>query len=235
MTLALRALRLRWRRLVKPRQVTLDGIKIFTDPAVLPHSVRVALFKETYEDYERQLIREYLEPGDRVLEIGTGIGFVSLLCASICSPDNVLSYEANPLLEPVIRKNYALNGMQPNLRMRAITPDGRPVAFFRNDNIISSSTKEREGFSEKLEVESDAFDEVIRRHRPDVIIMDVEGAEIELLSQSSLQGVRHIIAELHPHITGEDQVAKMVESLRAKGFTVRSQAHRTVLLNSGHA
>ena len=93
--------------------------------------VRSALFKGTYEDNERRLVRGLLKPGDRVLEIGTGIGLVSLVCAKICGAGNVLSYEANPQLERIIRKNYELNGLTPNLRMRAVTTDGRSVSFFR--------------------------------------------------------------------------------------------------------
>lgn len=230
MTNPFRSLKLHWRRLLDQREITLDGVRISTDPAMLPRFVRSALFKETYEDYERQLVQEHLKPGDRVLEIGAGIGFISLLCAKICGPENVVSYEANPLLEPIIRANYALNGMTPSLRMRAITTDGQPIAFFRNNNIVSSSVKERQGFSERLEVQSDAFDEVIRKQRPDTIIMDVEGAEIELLSQSALEGIKRIVVEVHPHITGNDKVEGMLDALRTKGFIVQSEAHKTILL-----
>lgn len=228
-----RSLKLHWRRLLNVQEVTLDGVRISTSPEVLPRFVRSALFKETYESHERQLVRGLLAPNDQVLEIGTGIGFVSLLCARLCGPQNVVSYEANPLLEQVIRNNYALNGMTPNLRMRAITTDGEPIAFFRSDNIVSSSTKERGGHAEKMSVQSDRFDDVLAEHRPDVVIMDVEGAEIELLSSSTLSGVKHIVVEIHPHITGEDKVAAMLQALQNKGFKLKVEAHKTILLSAG--
>jgi FkbM family methyltransferase len=231
MTSPFRNVRLHWRRLRDLREITLDGVRVSTDPKLVPRSVRTALFKESYESHERRLVRDVLTPGDRVLEIGTGIGVVSLTCASICGPDRVLSYEANPLLEPIIRRNYALNGWTPMLRMRAVTTDGQPVALHRNDNIVSSSIAERAGFAEKILVASDPFDQVIAEHRPDAVIMDVEGAEIELLTASALRGVKHIIAEIHPHITGDDKVAQMLDAVRAKGFGLRSQAHKTVVLS----
>ena len=160
-----RNLKLHWHRLLNLKEIVLDDVRIWTDAAAVPKFVRSALFKGTYEDNERRLVRGLLKPGDRVLEIGTGIGLVSLVCAKICGAENVLSYEANPQLERIIRKNYELNGLTPNLRMRAITTDGRPVSFFRNDNIVSSSIAERTGFAEKMSVESDRFDDIIGKHR----------------------------------------------------------------------
>lgn len=226
-----RSLKLYWHRLRDTQQITLDGIRISTEKESLPRFVRSSLFKGTYESHERTLARALLRPGDRVLEIGTGIGVVSLLSASICGEGNVLSYEANPRLEEIIRKNYALNGLTPNLRMRAITTDGQPVTFFRSDNIVSSSTKDRGGHSETLTVASDPLDDVIAQHRPGVVIMDVEGAEIELLSGSNLDGVRHIVVEIHPHITGQEKITAMLMKLESTGFSRQSEAHKTILLS----
>lgn len=227
----LRNLKLHWRRLRNVQEIRLDGIKISTAPDAVPRFVRSALFKETYEVHERKLAHQLLSPGDRVLEIGAGIGVISLLCARICGVENVVSYEANPLLEPVIRKNYALNGLTPNLRMRAITVDGRPITFFRNDNIVSSSTKDRGSHAEQITVESDRLEDVVADHRPDIIIMDVEGAEIDLLCASGLAGVKHIIVEIHPHITGEGQISEMLAQLETRGFHQKAEAHKTLLLS----
>lgn len=228
MSSLLRTLKLHWRRLLNLQTMAIDGVTVSTDPAAIPRSVRSALFKENYEDHERALVRQFLKPGDRVLEIGTGIGFVSILCARIAGEGQVRSYEANPRLEPIIRGNYALNGLKPDLRMRAITVTGEPISFFRNDNIISSSTRERGGFAEKITVESDALEAVIAEFRPTVIIMDVEGAEVDLLAKSTLADVRDIVVEVHPHITGEDQVAAMRTAVEQRGFSARDRSHKTI-------
>ena len=231
MTSPLRNLKLHWRRLTDAQEVVLDGVRISTAANTLPRFVRSALFKESYEFHERQLVREKLSPGDRVLEIGCGVGFISLLCAKRCGAENVLSYEANPLLEQIIRGNYALNGLTPNLRMRAITTNAEPITFYRSDNIVSSSTKDRGAHAETMIVESDRLDDVVASHRPNVVIMDVEGAEIELLSTSELEGVKHIIVEVHPHITGEASIQEMVEKTNRLGFKIEAEAHRTILLS----
>ncbi|KAB2660451.1 MAG: hypothetical protein DVB32_05290 [Verrucomicrobia bacterium] len=133
------------RRLLKAETVTIDGVTATTDPKWVSKAVRNGLFKETYEEPERILTRGALTKGDRVLEVGGGVGFVSLICAKICGAENVLTYEANPSMQAVIKKNFELNGLTPQLRSKAITSDGGEATFFISDNIISSSLYEREG------------------------------------------------------------------------------------------
>jgi FkbM family methyltransferase len=210
-----------FRRLFNVKTITLDGIVVATDLETLGKQVRDGLFKGTYEEPERILIRQALQANDRVLEIGGGIGFVSLLCAKICGPANVLTYEANPLMIETIQANYALNGIAPTLRAKAITAREREVTFFVNDNIISSSLHERkEGRAQT--VAADPLDEVIAEWKPTAIVMDVEGAETTILTASALRGVKKLILELHPHIVGADAIAKMVQHLNKLGFREQS-------------
>ena len=53
--------------------------------------------------------------------------------------------------------------------------------------------------------------------------MDVEGAEIELLANSKLNGVVQMIVELHPHITGDEKIFYLNERLEAIDFAVVAQ------------
>jgi FkbM family methyltransferase len=223
----MRSLRKRFRYLTDARTVTIDGVRIVSDKARIPEQLRALLYREVYEDTERNLLLRVLSPGMKVLEIGTGIGFISLLSTRLCGEGNVLSYEANGSLEPMIRENYGLNGLRPNLKMRAVTADGQPIRFFRNDNIISSSVYDRKMDAQEVVVESDAFGAVIADFNPDVLIMDVEGAEVDLFQSVDLGRIRHIVVELHPHIVGEDKIAAVVARLKGQGFAVRQQDRKT--------
>lgn len=113
----------------------------------------------------------------KVLEIGTGIGFISLLASRIVGDKNVFCYEANSSLEASIRRNYALNNLHPQLTMKAVKVDGQPVTFFQSENIISSSVFDRARNDQKTLVESVQFQSVLYEVKPDVLIMDIEGAE----------------------------------------------------------
>lgn len=208
------------------RTVTLGGIVIDTTAGRIPENVRELIFREIYEDTERDLIGRILKPGTRTLEIGTGIGFVSLVAARMCGENNVFCYEANPELEATIRRNFALNGMTPNLTMRAVTVDGAPITFFKSDNIISSSLYDRKRDDKQIVVESEALSAVLEKHDPAALIMDVEGAEIQLL-EVDLKNVIDIIVELHPHIVGEAAIAALIASLKDRGYAMRSNNRKT--------
>lgn len=220
------------RRLFNVKTITLDGIVVSTELGTISKQVRDGLFKGTYEEPERILIREALQPGDRVLEIGGGIGFVSLLCAKICGAANVLTYEANPRMIETIQRNYSLNGMAPTLRAKAITARDREVTFFVNDNIISSSLHERKDGRAQT-VPADPLDEVIAEWKPTVIVMDVEGAETSILPASNLDGVKTLILELHPHIVSEAAIAAMKGHLQKLGFRETRTIHKSTFFLRG--
>lgn len=227
----MRNLKLRWRRLRDVKEIELHSVRVKCGKDDVPRSVRSALFKETYEEFECRMVLSALRPGDRVLEIGCGIGLVSLLATRVVGEGNVLSCEANRSLEHLIRSNYALNGWQPSLVMKPVTADGRDVVFHNNENLVTSSTFERNlpGVAER--VESVAIEDVIASHRPNVIIMDVEGAEAELLQETDLKGIELIIVEMHPHIVGEDKIQKVFDALLVLGFKISKQEHKTYVLS----
>jgi len=224
-----RNLRLQYHRWRNTPIRALDGVRVHSG-ADQARAVRNGLYKNTYEDGERALLKAVLKPGDRVLEIGGGIGFVGLLATRLAGPGSTVSYEANPKLEPVIRANYALNAAAPELRMRAITPDGKPVTFHQSDNVVSSSLYARAETQHQITVESDALDAALAELKPTVIVMDVEGAEVDLFAGVSLAGVRAMVVELHPHIVGQDRIDALLAGLAEDGFRVESQLRKNVLL-----
>jgi len=226
----MRNIRMHWFRFLNPSTLKVHGVKLRTGKNDIPKSVRSHLFKGIYEAFECDMVKKNVQQGDRVLEIGTGIGMVSLLATKKAGEGNVLSCEANPRLEKVIRANYELNGWQPNLLMKAVTSDGRDLVFHQDPNILSSSSFERDLNLDTITVPSVAMYEVMAAHNPNVLIVDVEGGEIEILPNVDLSGVKAIIIELHPHIIGEDKVADLLRLLDEQGLRVAAREHKTYLL-----
>lgn len=226
---ALVNLHYRFRRLSGLTRVSIDGVVIDIAPELLNRTLARAVLRGSYEGPERKLAKAVLRRGMSVVEIGAGIGLVGLLAARLVEDGQVVSYEANPDLERVIRRNYDLNARHPTLDMRAVTKDGFAVRFFRNSNVVSSSLLDRKTpDAQQISVESVRLQDVIAENKPDVLIMDVEGAEVSLLGESDLGGVQHIIAELHPHIVGEDAINQLIATLETKGFVVAEQIKKTV-------
>ena len=206
--------------------VKINGVRVISDKSRVPPYLRDLMFREAYEDTERNILLKMLKPGVRVLEIGTGIGFIALLAAKICGEKNVWTFEANPRVESLIRDNFHLNGNSPRLTMRAITIDGRDLSFNAAENIISSSAFDRDGASESITVKSEVFRDVLDNHNPDVLIMDVEGGEYELLMQSQ-HLPNDILVELHPHIIGQEKVDEIVAYLDGIGYVIRASDRKS--------
>lgn len=224
-----RNLRRQWHLTMATARYTHWGVDLKTGPSDIPKTVRSHVFKGGYEAVEAELVKGILKPSDRVLEVGTGIGFVSILCAKLASEGHVTSYEANPALEQIIRDNYALNDLSPDLRMKAVTVDGSPIRFFADPNILSSSLIDRDIASNEITVDSDPIADVMAEVAPNVIVMDVEGAEVDLLPAADLSNVRAMVVEVHPHIVGVAKIAAMDEALAEQGLLPTKSLHKTVL------
>lgn len=224
-----RSLRAFWHSKMHSKTVTLGGVTLQAEAHIVGNDVRNHLIRGEYEFAELYLLRTLLKPGDRVLEFGAGLGAIGLAAARIVGAENVISFEANPRLETVIRENYRLNSLEPELCMQAVTVDGTPVTFHITASMLSSSIHDR-GETEEVTVESTAINDAIKTHAPSVLVVDVEGAETDLLPAADLDGVRAILVETHAKVTGQDAVDEMVTALLQKGFSVKEDLHRNLLL-----
>jgi tRNA A58 N-methylase Trm61 len=52
-----------------------------------------------------------IRPTDRVLEIGTAAGAITMAVAAIVAPANVITYDANPAMVADARRNFTANYM----------------------------------------------------------------------------------------------------------------------------
>jgi FkbM family methyltransferase len=87
------------------------GVKVPPNPLIGPYSRRM-LKEGTYEAHEVKAALKLVVPGDRVLELGAGIGVTGAVVALNRFPERVLCYEPNPnLIEPILRL-HALNGLE---------------------------------------------------------------------------------------------------------------------------
>lgn len=223
-----RTLRERWYRLSGQKSVSFDGVRLHAVGDGIPDEVTRLLRRGDYEFAERKLLLSILQADDRVLEVGAGIGALGLVAARICGPGNVLSYEPNPKTIPLIEANHTLNKLHPGIREKAITADGGSITFFRTGNIISSSLIERD-LSEAITVGSDRLSDAIAEFQPTILLMDAEGAELELLPAADLSSLRALVIETHAKITGAASVANLKAHLEAQGFRIAEDVNNNIL------
>jgi FkbM family methyltransferase len=165
------------------------------------------------------LIRE----GDRVLELGAGIGLVGGVIARNRAVERIISFEANPDLIPVARALYALNGLQTiELRNQLVLsgPD-QPASLpfhIHGSYLGSSLLLGADRAKRTVEIPTADWAGIVADLRPTVLVMDIEGGELALLEHADLSGLRAVILELHPKAYGEDGTAACRKRLRQSGL-----------------
>lgn len=207
------------------------GIDVPSSP-FLTATRRRRITEGRYEAEEIAGALAVVRPGDRVLEMGAGLGVVSAVVAANAKPEAILTFEANPALVPHIRALHVQNGLQDRIELRnavLMTASERPPTrrfhvrkSFLGSSLVDSPTRA----ARTVDVPTESFDDVLRAFRPDVLIMDIEGGELEFLSHAELRGIRAVVIEFHPRVYGQEGMKACKDRLRAMGFQ-RSGEHST--------
>lgn len=176
--------------------------------------------------YERQEIAGALKvitSDDVVLELGAGLGIVGAVTQVNTSPRKLYAYEANPDLIPHIKALHARNQLEGKIELRnrvlMIGPD-RPetVSFYVQNSFLGSSTlKKALRKTQTVSVETADFNAVLAETGATVLVMGIEGGELELLHGADLSGIRAIVLEFHPEAYGAHGMKTCKDLLRDAG------------------
>ena len=213
-------------------EVTLDGIKL--DVSKLSITLRECLLENYYENAERALCRKHLVQGDRVLEVGSAIGAVALVCQKEVGITDYICVEANPETIQVLESNHKLNGFKPRVIHAALAPSAGEVSFTISSFFPTDSLLSRKGGGDLRVITVPAktlhglFEEC--PFQPNVLIMDIEGAEQFIDFTALPPSVEKIIIETHPGMIGWPATWNVIGSLISFGFKAVAQEHESVLL-----
>ena len=200
------------------------GLRFPRDRDFISRRTEKALTSEGYEDKETRAVVQLLRRDDRVLELGSGIGYMSTLMARRRPLEAIETYEANPWLMPFIRAVHALNDRDDIVSHNAILSDGPgdPVPFYiRRDFLGSSMCLEDDPDSvvETVEVPRMDIHAVTARLKPTFLVCDIEGAEAHLLPAADLSHLRAAVVELHPQWIGQAGVQAVFDAFHRAGLT----------------
>lgn len=207
----------RYRQITKPKIVKIDGIKIFVSDNIQGDILRT-IYTETYEGSELRIIKSQLEPDDIVMELGTGIGFISSYCAKQIGSERVFTFEANPQLESDIFRNYKLNNVAPNLEMCILGEQSGEQTFYLQKDYWTSSAMLTSSYHQQIQVQVKSFNEAIAQIKPTFLIVDIEGGEYDLFKYSDLSNVNKICVELHYDVLGKEKTKFILSKLADWGF-----------------
>lgn len=200
----------------------LDDIALEVPVDQLNDPLRESLHDGRFERHERVLAQQLLHPNDRVLDLGAGTGAISVTAARVVGPEKLISVEANPHMLPVLRRNLARNlPALPDIRAGAIVGEdhhGETLDFWLADAFWSGSNVIERSEAQRIEVPALRFAPIAAAHKTSALIMDIEGAELEVLGEDLPESLRLIIVELHPMIYGDEILAQVLDGMSDRGW-----------------
>ncbi len=203
--------------------ITTSGIKVPFIPEIITPKIEKPMRNNRYEKGELKGLRANVQAGDRVLELGGGIGLISTAAAQKDGVGQVTTIEANPRIIPVIRETHRLNGIRGvDLRNGVVSSgSGENVDFYiRKDFWASSMEPDSRPYEAVESLPNFDIRDLVGELKPTVIVCDIEGAELGLFDKVDLSGVRMVILELHPKVYGQEQMAMIINMMLHKGFSI---------------
>lgn len=149
-------------------------------------------------------VREAIDPGDAVVEIGAGFGVCTVWAAREAGTEGrVLSFEANAEQTRVVREALELTGQ--------VAGEDLLERVDVRQALVGSDLETYGSMAGAARVEPASLPDC------DVLTMDCEGAELDVLRELSAEP-RTIVVETHPtHAAPTDAV---VEVLSSKGYAI---------------
>lgn len=200
------------------------GLRVPIDGPQVIRPIKDELFANRYEAPEIDALEHVLQPGDRMLEVGVGIGVVSALAAFRVPDARIEAYEANPDLMAPIRRLHEMNGITSIRLENAIleqAPDAPSRPFHIHWSFAESSLIPTAGSVRSVEVPTEDFTSKLNGFQPDVLVVDIEGGEADLLTGADLSKIRALVLELHPAVLSDDQINAIRATCDQAGLTRR--------------
>jgi len=239
-----------WRQalkfLVNPKKVVVThGNKMHLDRK---DSLLLSL-KRNYEPKHVKLIKSIVNKGDVVCDIGSNIGFFTLILAKLVGPQGkVYSFEPDPENFDILRKNVELNGYKNVVFEQAAVSNKKGKLMIYFSEINSGDTrifqpgeeKENRESSSALSVKLDDYF-TKKKEVPSFFKIDVQGAELKVFEgmKSILKSKKKIAltVEFSPEMLRSFgcKPDKMLKILRDYGFKLYDLDKQKTIRNDREA
>jgi FkbM family methyltransferase len=216
--------------LPKIHEITLDGLRL--DVSSLSTKVRNRMLSGANEAHEKQMCFDFLTPQDSVIEIGGAIGFIGMICQKKLGIREYACFEANPRTYEILKRNYELNALQPRVWNMALAHADGDVDlevgsdFWENSICYDSACK---AGVKTVRVPAGTLPTLLAAAggSPNVLIVDIEGAEQFIDFDQVPECISKVIIELHPSVIGQEATYNIVASLVRLGFRVAREQENT--------
>lgn len=197
--------------------ITHYGIKLPLVRSVMSKNMINTLLNGYYENEEANALSTVIQDNEVVMELGGGIGFLSSLLARNIKIKEVHVFEANPHLIELIKHTHMLNDVKAFVYNEILGKTEKPLNFYIDEDFWSSSTILHD-CKEVVTVTQSSFQARINEIKPTLLIVDIEGGEVELFDHIELHGVKKILIEIHQNVIGRHGVKHLFDTLGSEGF-----------------
>lgn len=207
------------------RLIAPSGITVYSTADQLESVVRNALHIFYYRDYE--MISDF-QPGRGwvVIDAGAFVGLYTLKAAKLVGPDGlVVAIEPQPEAYRLLRLNVSVNKLRNVRLLGACLASGWGFAeLFVPPSTINATLNPdyaslHGGCLRRVRARTLPLDAVLGRFGTvDLLKMDIEGAELEVVSTSQNlrpRVVKRVVVEAHPPFTKPSEIARLLEE---KGY-----------------
>lgn len=211
-------------RLKSGEPINYRGLRVPVSVAHMPLPIFMQIADDNYEAPEIGAASGLVRDGDRILELGTGLGIVSGLISRMAKGLDIRSYEANPTLLPHIQNLHAMNGItNVHVQNAMLEPDpsSDTRTFHLHKYFAEGSIHQTEKSRDAIEVPVHDLNAVIDDFGPTVLICDIEGAEEVVIPKCNLSTLRALVLELHPKVVSRNGIKQIFDACIAAGLYPR--------------
>lgn len=195
---------------------TIHGFDIIINPSI-DNGVELSLFETgTYEKGILNFIEENYKGKGEFIDVGANIGLMSLFTASKFPESSVIGFEAHPKTFDILNSNIELNKLS-NITpiQKALGSENGEVKIFDNWHVNrggASIVVQGEG-SDSFDVDLVTMNEELNGSSPEMIKIDVEGAELDVL-----KGANKLISEFLPTLIVE--ISELRETTNSESISI---------------
>jgi FkbM family methyltransferase len=219
--------------------VQLDGVQVPLRTLPLDPRTRRRLMRGSYEPSERDLVKQFVQSGDQILELGASVGIVScFLSKQAGKSGRLVCVEADVRLKEPFQRQLGLNGIDADWINALCCPIWRNAVpetiarqtFQCSDKTLSGRATTAASASGGPPWLTAAKICEQTGLAPTVLVVDIEGSEAVWVEHAPRipATVRAIIAEFHPRLTGSRIAGQATQAILDEGFCVAGM-HQTVL------
>ena len=165
-----------------PVHVEVGGLHFYGEEA--HRAYLEAISRHERETYMAELLQQAVSPGDVIVDVGAFLGYFALLGANAASRGRAYAFEPDPRDFPWLSHNIEANGLGDRVQALPTAVSDRSgwvTLYLAQEDQTQSSVYPLTNHGRSVQVEAVTLDAFLGDTLPDIVKIDVEGAELQAL------------------------------------------------------